>query len=208
MFGQVQAQLHAAQHDLRKQSGNQDSRQQAGQHHEQQIVAGVERGQRDDENSAEVNDAFARHAVIDPIGEPAQGVRRASTGTIVKATQPASASAPSAENAAAEVRPSSAAAPEYSASSSAPPSATMAMTKLRQLGRSRPCSAPGVPSLARRRGAWHESVEAIAVHQSGTGVDSIISRRMASACADFFLRGGVARVDHHAVRENRAGPAA
>ncbi len=73
MFGQVQAQLHAAQNDLRKQAGDQDSRQQAGQRHEQQIIAGVERGQRDDENSGQVDDALARHAIVHAIGQPSQG---------------------------------------------------------------------------------------------------------------------------------------
>jgi len=72
VFGQIQAQLHSAQHDLRKQPGDQDSRQQAGQGHEQQIVAGVQRRERDHENSHHVDDAFARHAVVQAIGEKPQ----------------------------------------------------------------------------------------------------------------------------------------
>ena len=62
----------AGEHDAREHAGNQNPREQAGENHEEQIVAGVDRGENQDENGGEINDSVAREAVIDLIGEPAQ----------------------------------------------------------------------------------------------------------------------------------------
>ena len=65
-------QVHAGEHQTREHSGDQNAREQAGQNHEQKIVAGVERRQRDHRDAAEIHQAFARQFVIDLIREPAQ----------------------------------------------------------------------------------------------------------------------------------------
>ena len=47
-------------------------REQAGQDHEEQIVAGVERGERQHQDAADEHQALARDAVVDANGQPAQ----------------------------------------------------------------------------------------------------------------------------------------
>src|SRR5579872_5160651 len=118
-------------------------------------------------------------------------------GTTVKATQAESASALSAENAAAEVRPSSAATLEYSASSSAAESETTEMAKVRQAGQST-FSRQG-PRLG---GAWclANSAEAIGLQRDGGGVQNLGKNGL--GLRHFLLGGGVARVHHDAVGEN------
>ncbi len=50
VLGQIEFQLDSGEHDARKHAGNQNSGEQAGQNQEQQIVAGVDGGENQNEN--------------------------------------------------------------------------------------------------------------------------------------------------------------
>ena len=72
MLGQFEPHVDPAEHQPRKHPRDQHARKQARQNHEQEIVAGVQGGQRYHENAAEIHHALACQFVIDLIGEPAQ----------------------------------------------------------------------------------------------------------------------------------------
>jgi len=98
--------------DGRKNSGHQNDGDQAGENQEKQIFPVLRGGQRDQNDSADIEIAFARDFVIDFVAEPAEwGGGRARIGTSVMATQAATRSAANAEMLAMRRRPSSAAAP-------------------------------------------------------------------------------------------------
>ena len=78
----------------RKHAGDQNAREAAAEDHEEQVVAGVDGGEDQDEDCAEIDDAVAREAVVDLVGDPSQArAACASAGTMVTPTHPASASA-------------------------------------------------------------------------------------------------------------------
>ena len=79
--------------DRRKNSRHQDDGDQAGQNQKQKIVAGVQRGERHDNDSADVDPAFARDAVLHFVADPAKRRALARTGTSVTATHAATSSA-------------------------------------------------------------------------------------------------------------------
>ncbi len=72
MLGQIEFQLDAGEHDAREYAGNQNAGEQARENQEQQVVAGVDRGENQDEDRREVDHAVARETVINLIGHPAQ----------------------------------------------------------------------------------------------------------------------------------------
>ena len=139
VLGHVEFQIDAGKHDARKHAGNENPGEQAGENQKEKIVAGVDRGEHEDEDRGEIDGAVAREAVVNLIGEPAQAGALASAGTIATATHAAIPRAMTVVIAASRTRPSCAAAAEKSATTSAAESASMAMPKFRQPGRSRPC---------------------------------------------------------------------
>src|SRR3984893_18069141 len=101
--------------------------------------------------------------------------------------------------------PPSVAAPEYSARNSAAASATRATKKLRQLGRSRPCqlfSLRGPTRALVRLSRNLKSMEFSAASEGDAcGFDDFAQNRF--HLSRLLLRTRIARVNHHAVRENR-----
>src|SRR5271163_464289 len=69
---QIEFELDAGEHDARKHAGNQNTGEQTGENQEKQIVAGVDRGQNQYEDGGEIDDAVARQAIVNLIGDPAQ----------------------------------------------------------------------------------------------------------------------------------------
>ena len=55
VLGQVEFQFDAGEHGARKHAGNQNARKQAGEHHEEQIVSGVDGGEDQNEDDAKVH---------------------------------------------------------------------------------------------------------------------------------------------------------
>ncbi len=72
VLGNVEPQLDAGKHRARQHAGNQDAGERAGQHHEEQVVAGVDGSENQDGDHAEVHHAFAREAVVHLVNDPAQ----------------------------------------------------------------------------------------------------------------------------------------
>ena len=71
-FGQIEFQVNASEDRAGKHAGNEDAGDGAGQHHEEEVVAGVDGGEDQNRDDSEVDHAFAREAVINLIDEPAQ----------------------------------------------------------------------------------------------------------------------------------------
>src|SRR6267142_656419 len=115
-----------------------------------------------------------RYSILYPIQR--SGVRFARTGTSVTPTQPAMASAATAEVLASASCPMSAAAPEYSARRSAAVSAVIERRNARTAGRSQ---------------------------GNGDGFNDIAKNGIGGF--RFFLKRGMARTGDHAVRENGNG---
>ena len=146
-------------------------------------------------------------------------MRRASTGTIVTAVQPASASEPSPASAAIHTDPVSAAAPEYTAITNAMANAIIATVKLRHATRSARIFAGRIwdeamgirqfdceslnlknaPRAAREGGGiflqWHPH----RFHHLAQQGFRLLG---------LFLRGNRSRIDDHAVREHGTRPVA
>src|SRR6266403_952145 len=72
VFWQLQAHRDAGKRERRKNSGHENDGDEAGENQEKQIVAGVERGQRDQNDSGHVEPAFARNFVLHFVAQPAQ----------------------------------------------------------------------------------------------------------------------------------------
>src|SRR5580698_8198996 len=60
VLGHVELQVDASENDARQYTGNQNAGERAGENHEEKVVAGVYRREHEDEDSAEINDSFAR----------------------------------------------------------------------------------------------------------------------------------------------------
>src|SRR5690242_9409960 len=133
-----------------------------------------------------------RYSILYPIHR--SGVRFARTGTSVTPTQAAMASAASAVVLASVRCPSSAAAPEYSARSSAAVSAVMERKNARTAGRS---------ALAQSRSMVDCTLTAMQSQRNGNGFHDIAKNRIGGF--RFFLQRGVARTGDDAVRENGNG---
>src|SRR5882762_871905 len=115
-------------------------------------------------------------------------------GTSVTPTQPAIASAASAEMLASATWPSSAAAPEYNARRSAAVSAVIERRNARTAGRS---------ALAQSCAKVDGTLTADQSQRNGNGFNDIAKNGIGGL--RFFLQGGVARTGDNAVRENGNG---
>src|SRR4029077_4588928 len=69
---QLQAHGHAGERDRRKNSGHKDDGDEAGEDQKEKIVAGVERGQRNQNDSEDVEPALAADLVFHFVAQPAQ----------------------------------------------------------------------------------------------------------------------------------------
>ena len=72
VLGHIELQVDTSEHHARQHSGNQNSSKRAGENHEEKVVACVYRREHEDEDSAKINDSFARQPVVHLIDEPAQ----------------------------------------------------------------------------------------------------------------------------------------
>ena len=72
MLGDLEFQFDSGKHGARENAGNENPSEQARENHEEQIVAGVHRGEDQYEDRAEIDDPLARQLVIHLIHEPAQ----------------------------------------------------------------------------------------------------------------------------------------
>src|SRR5579863_2833121 len=72
VLGHVEPELDASEYRARKHAGNQQASHRTGQQHPEQVVPSVDGCEDENEDDAEVNDAFARESVIHLIDDPAQ----------------------------------------------------------------------------------------------------------------------------------------
>src|SRR5216684_942334 len=133
-----------------------------------------------------------RYSILYP--SQRSGVRFARMGTSVTPTQPAMASAASAEVLASASWPISAAAPEYSAKRSAAVSAVIERRNARTAGRS---------ALAQSCARVESTLTAGRSQRNGDGFNDIAKNGIGGF--RFFLQRGVARTGDNAMRENGNG---
>ena len=154
-------------------AGNQNARDGAGQHHEEQVVAGIDGREDQDRDDAEVHHAFARQPVIHLIDDPAQ------------------AGAPREFRHDVDGHPTGQAQSDYSADGGEPDAALLRDGGGEQRDEQRdgenqhgdgkvlPAVFVAVAPQAKDERVGH-------LGYTGTRVVSRISPRMASACSDFF----------------------
>src|SRR6266850_7548591 len=73
VFWQLQAHFDPGERDRRKDAGHQDDGDEAGENQEEKIVAGVQRRERYEEDSGQVDPAIAGDAVFHLVANPAEG---------------------------------------------------------------------------------------------------------------------------------------
>src|SRR6266702_8700568 len=72
MFGQKEPHFDARESDRRKNSGHQNDGDEARENQEKEVVSGVQGGERDEDDSSEIDPAFARDAVLHLVTDPAE----------------------------------------------------------------------------------------------------------------------------------------
>src|SRR6202521_6110901 len=72
MFGQYEPHSDARERDGRENTGHQNEGDETGENQEEQIVAGVQRGERDKNDPAEINPTLEGDAVLHFVTDPAK----------------------------------------------------------------------------------------------------------------------------------------
>src|SRR5438552_1234667 len=72
MFGQHEPHSDAGKSDSRKNPGHQNEGNETRENQKEEIVSGVERGERDKNDSAQINPAFKSDAVLHFVTDPAE----------------------------------------------------------------------------------------------------------------------------------------